>query len=585
MADAIAPIGMKMVVDLSDFSPKLKKGADDLDMIDKKTKTTAESMSSSFQAIQSKLSGVFTAGMSGGFGGAFSAATGQLEGFLSKLSGAAGPWGVFSAAGIGALTAIGAAASATAGRIESMNRLGRVLGMSNQEAQTLVGVFANSGLDADSARTAALRFSSHLGSAAADANSPEARAFHTLNLDPQALATRTPLDALEQVVERLHGINNPADRASASMAIFNRQFVDMAELVEMGAAGIERVRREVENNGTTDKDADFQKGTTRQNREARNLEAAGGTTIFGALTHQWDFVATQFSRAYADLNTATAMTSALHANGQSYAQIASMFATGETTAQQAQILTLGAQQGLRPGQAPRRITFDAYTAPPPGPTQMQIDADKLASKWTDQARFYGQSARDVAIIQASEAGITDETIRRLHAESDALTALERRADLEKEIASTISQSQTVLEKYESTAENITRARRDLGMLRPEDRQRAGSALDRAQADAFLRAEASLGSIRSDPSSYSVGGIDPRSLEGQKFIDGSKIRDELTDIMGGDDPQARVNAVFEALKESDKRKEALLQGIIDVLRARPNNQDVIGDFIQAAPNFI
>lgn len=555
MAETISPISMKMAVDLSDFSPKLKTATKDMEDFGNRSKESAEKMANSFTSAQSRVTGFFN-----GFGGggsnsassALSALTGQLDGFLSKLGGA-GPWGAFAAGGVAAFTAIGGAITRTAGQVADMNRTGRLLGTNNEDTQVLSEVFRRAGLDNESSQQALLKFSSHLGTAANDENSAEAASFHRIGLDPAALAQRSRVDALERTFQQLRTITNRADQDSAAQAMFSKRFVDLEPIIQRPDT-FDRARATVHVAGISDSTSEAAREAMRLRHDTEDANNLSGGTFFQRVNRGWTEASTHADRFFAIVGRGASGSSSTPIE-QSLIDLISGRATSQWGA--------GGPPPVRPETPAVRppLAPDLYT-PAAVKTSSQLAAEKLAETWRTGIEFFGIAQRKAEILQAALAGVDQQTLRMLEKRNQLLTDLEDRAKLEKEIVGYASQGQTEYEKQVESIRRIEEAHRRVDQLlkgKPAAQADAHRNLDNAMVSQFLAMERSLGT---GPSSYAIGGIDPRSQEGARFNADLEVRNKVG-LEGGDEADRVVRVLdlireqgAEAQRQRDRLREAI-----------------------------
>lgn len=176
---------------------------------------------------------------------------GFLSGLKSDIGEAEGAFGKFKAAGSGAMSfisnnaaglAAGAGAAVAAFAVSSITDFQKVvlevgnfrdaLGLSAEEASRWVEVAGDLGIGADKIEKS---FGLMLRTAG---NSPQV--FADLGVE----IARTKDGAVDangtflNVIERLHGMRDPAEQAATAQKLLGRAWMDSAELIELGAEGV-----------------------------------------------------------------------------------------------------------------------------------------------------------------------------------------------------------------------------------------------------------------------------------------------------------------------------------------------------------
>jgi hypothetical protein len=585
MAEAIAPISMRIEADLSDFGPKLKSGADDVDSFASRSKASLEGLKSSFQSATSSASSLFASFASGGFGGAFSQATSQVEGLVSKLAGGSGAFGTFAAAGVAAATAVGVAVARTTSQIGELNRLSKTLGTNNQDTQVIQDVFRRGGFDDDGARATALRFSAHIGEAAADSDSPQARAFQRIRLDPERLAERDLLNALQQTFQQLRGITNRPERDAASMAIFGRNFTDIQAIVARPDS-IQRSRDSVAVGGITDEQANRVAATAAYRRETEDIIVASGGSMLQKLGRAWNDFATLFdeeSARYERRNHGVSRGVGIGIDvltGGGFT-VASALTTATSSGRPQDVANGAGNTFLNTilGRTPTTaVPIDAYTDN--RQSRADLAAQRLAQTWQDEAETFTRSALAATALRRSgidtptasetrrqrgimdaerDSTVTPAAVSELRVRNEILSNLERRAQVEADLVGITNRTRTSYENFQDTLANLDRLQRRIGEGPDSERENeAGqfTAINRARAQAFMTLRSSLGR---GPSSYAMSGLDPRSMEGAKFAADLEVRSRLPDRNSDEGVRSDVEQGLELQRQQ-------LQEMRDINRA-------------------
>jgi hypothetical protein len=270
-----------------------------------------------------------------------------------------------------------------------------------------------------------------------------------------------------------------------------------------------------------------------------------GGGIFGSMKRGWDSFATGVSLSY-----------------QRFRIDAAQFGADITTAVTQRDRFIIGQTGRTTGD----VRMDRYVRPAAEtkPTKAAEEFQKLASTWQAASENVGRTQREIALGAAAanvaSGQMTAQLFGQLRALDLILAGQERRAQLEKEIAGYAEGNKTAYDRFEDTLQNIANAMERVNRGEVDSRKRldARDTLERAQARAFLEAERTLGR---GPASYAINGIDPRTLDGARFLADLQVRREVQGVT----PDERVRNATEDLRQIQRNALQELQDIGAALR--------------------
>jgi len=589
MAESISPIGVKIVADTSDLGPKLRQSEDDVTRFGAKSKDAADKLSSTFQGLQSKVTSVFQ-----GFNGdvastAISAVGSQVDSLMAKITNV-GPWGAFAAAAVASVAAVGVAAHVTAGRIDQINKLSRVLHTDSQQTQTLTEVFRMGGLDEDSARQTILRFSGHLGQATRDPDGPGGSAFLRLGLDPSKLAQSGNYGAMQQTLQALRGMPDEFSRNAASMEIFGKRFSDLADLVEKGAGVFDTAAQRVRLGGVSATVANQQEQNRRDTITTERLENAAGGTVFQSLSRWWNGFSVNREAEWTAVRSQAAQSARLE--DPSYGQfVRSILPSwlGGFSARQQELRAIDQSNSIH-----------SLTPPAPAAPSAQIDQiarqfdrvlqgqqfaattalEGMVTESDRNARLRSPSNsaaaqrlrgaleitpqsvydREDRIQQASRFGDAD-ALRRAREAHAADTARERQQALYDRMAAQVDSTRTPFESFQRTLRQNQSDRMSLNAEVPGGLAQALQSLRRGDSNAFFALERSIGQ---GPSSYAMSGADARGVEGARLVADLEVRRQAE----GTTQEDRVRLVLEASREIQQQQRDISERIARALENNP-----------------
>ena len=218
----------------------------------------------------------------------------DAEGMGAAFSSAIGKMAV-PAAVIAGFVQLGQMVIQTSKEIADLNDKATSLGISFQALQKLEFAAIMSGTDIDRVTAAIAKMQTALGNAAEKGEYVD-NVFSRIGLSLEELMQLTPDQQFASVADAISRIENPAERASASMAIFGRGFKDIVPLLEGGKEGLREFEKQAEQMGvmldgdTRQRMARFDDSVEVLKLQLRAAKAEG----FGPLV---DFLNNEFAKA------------------------------------------------------------------------------------------------------------------------------------------------------------------------------------------------------------------------------------------------------------------------------------------------
>jgi hypothetical protein len=215
------------------------------------------------------------------FSASMAAATKPLAGFASSVAGATTK--IVGLAGAGAaLVAGGSLVYLTKQSLNAIDTIAKLADRLGLTTEGLIGLqYAGdlAGVSSDQLTGALEKMLKSLGGAADDGELAS-NAFTKLGLNAEALANSPADEAFSTIAQKISEIENPAERATAAMAIFGKSGQSLLPLMMSGADGIKAAQQEAEKLGLTYSRVDAAKV------EQANDAITRMTKIFEGVTNQ-----------------------------------------------------------------------------------------------------------------------------------------------------------------------------------------------------------------------------------------------------------------------------------------------------------
>lgn len=521
MAETVGKLNLKLAVDGSEFGPGLQRESQNLERFGEKTATTAEKIKAGFAGVGRAGQDVFRGFASGGPTGAIDALGGAVGGLGEKVAALAGPIGITVAAFTAGFLAINKLAEDTTKRLNDINRLSRLIGENGQSTQTLLNVFDTAGID--DAQGTLLRFFDKLGElrqslSEGNGGGQTGDVLRRIGLDPNAIANASPTQAFEQIIIALHNVNNAYDRATASQAIFSRQFRDMAPIIDRGAAAFAGAQNRTQLAGASN-------ATLAAAEEARRIERqlaeSGLTSGTDAIGRMWDSFASRWQLGYQRFrrDLYQALGAEIRPPVQAQNQIAETF------------------------------QFNAAAAAAERTRMANQEATKLLDTWNRSLETAGMTTRQIELQKIEQSGASNTLIEQLRLRNRELELLEERNRREQQLRAIIQGNQGALSTF---LDRLVALRAAFNL---PDRDRTT-----VLAASFRDLERSLG--LGSQQSLALDGVGANTVEGARIIADRQARDRN----GADNIQTRV---LEVLLLSRELQQAQLRESQAIARALEN----------------
>ena len=525
MADNIGKLSLLVTADHQGLTSGLGTASGDLQKFGTSTGNQIAGMEQAFSKAGDGVKGIFDGLKSGGLTGALDAATSQVAGLANSFVTMAGLGGTFAVGFIAGLGAILALANSVSDKMNEINKLGKAIGASGEEAQVLVRVFERAGLSAEDARTTLLKFTDALGDIRHNLDGPQAKVLERLGLDPEEISKKSPAEAFETIVAAMGRLGDAAERNSAAQALFGKRFTDLEPIVRRGSAAFNDARRDIDQFGASPAVLKMAEETAKINRELANAPSLWKTLMQGfnetlvTIANMWANFRKDWHNFWANLG----------------------FFGGKKIGE-------GGESGPK-GPAAPPVDFEERRRA----RAADAEAQKLTKELELQAKTFGMTATEAKLFKLQMDGASEATLEQARRQAEIIKALEERKKLESELEGLRKSGQTGLEKFQATLLQINKI------------QAAGltGSLENARllGQAFRDLERSLGG---SPSSFALTGINADSLEAAKIQADLEIRARN----GADDPQNRVVQVLEAARQIQEEQLAELRALGEAMRNAP-----------------
>lgn len=195
----------------------------------------------------------------------FEASTASVAGSVLSLKGA-----LVGAAGAYGLTAVVRSSMEAVG---SVGRLSETLGIATEDLTRLQFAANASGIDTATLDGSLAKLNQGLVEVAKTGSGPASMALRKLGLSAHELVKAGPTESFKQLTSSLQQIQNPAERAAASLALFGSE--DIARMASLGSEGIAALESEADQLGVTLSSVDVAQ-VTEANGAMAKLSAAVG---------------------------------------------------------------------------------------------------------------------------------------------------------------------------------------------------------------------------------------------------------------------------------------------------------------------
>jgi hypothetical protein len=215
----------------------------------------------------------FSAGTQGYFAG--SKAVKDDAGSVADSFGGVGAslTGLF--AGLGTAISAGAIVEGLKSAGEAVAELARdaqKLSVSTEELSKLRFAAQQTGVDTGTLSHAMLKLQEETGKAAMGGGEAAAK-FAELGLNAKALASENPAQEFQDIATKIAGIQNPAQRAAAEVALFGKSGAELGPLLAQGASGLAEMGAEADKLGVSVSSVDAE-STLRAGRAVDKVEDA-----------------------------------------------------------------------------------------------------------------------------------------------------------------------------------------------------------------------------------------------------------------------------------------------------------------------